>query len=94
MIRFDASRSDMEVIAAIGKRARALARGHDVDYTDMTTILMDITACHVNGTPLRLEELLVAPDFDFAHDVFGIRRHIDRKTGALGGSFLPRYARI
>jgi len=54
---------------------------------------MDITACHASGCPLRLDELLMARDADFAHDVFGIRRHLDRATGKLGDCFLPRYAR-
>lgn len=31
-----------------------------------------------------------ANDSDFGHDIFGIRRHIDRITGRLGGEFQPR----
>jgi hypothetical protein len=60
--------------------------------TARTNLLMDITACHANGTPLRLSELADADDFNIAHDVFGISRHIDRETGQLNGCFLPRYA--
>lgn len=52
---------------------------------------MDIRACHANGTPLRLEELLRADDGNFGHDVFGIRRYIDRTTGQLTDCFLPRF---
>ncbi|WBF05187.1 hypothetical protein [Burkholderia phage CSP3] len=53
---------------------------------------MDITACHLNGTPLRLADWLAAPDFDFTHDLLGIDRHMNRETGKLGGLFVPRFA--
>jgi hypothetical protein len=55
-------------------------------------LCMDIDATHCNGTPLKLEELLKADDANFAHDVFGIIRHIDRTTGKLTMCFLPRYS--
>ena len=41
----------------------------------------------------ELEELLHADGFDFTHDVWGIRRHINRKTGQLEDCFTPRYAK-
>jgi hypothetical protein len=53
---------------------------------------MDVTACHLNGTKLDLEQLLAFDDFNFCHDVFGIARHLDRSTGALQNCFLPRCA--
>jgi hypothetical protein len=53
--------------------------------------MMDITAIHCNGTPLRLADLAAADDFGFFHDVYGINRHIDRDTGTLTGFFLPRF---
>ena len=64
---------------------------HGVEYTEKDAN-MDITACHLNGCPLRLEELLNANDASFGHDVFGIRRYLDRKTGKLTGFFDPRYS--
>lgn len=54
-------------------------------------IRMDIEATHAR-LPLRLEELVEADDFNFAHDIGGIARHLDRKTGLLTGHFLPRFA--
>lgn len=45
-------------------------------------------------TPLDLEGLAKADDSNFAHDLFGIRRHLDRSTGKLTYCFLPRYARV
>jgi len=52
---------------------------------------MNVSACHASGNPLRLADLLAADDFNFAHDVFGIDRHLDRETGALLEHFSPRF---
>lgn len=85
MISFQASKEDHETIARIVDRALMVRR--DMDRLSLN---MDLTACHANGHPLNLEKLLKAPDFDFAHDVFGIVRHIDRDTGKLTRCFSPR----
>ncbi len=53
---------------------------------------MDLIALHRNGTPLRLADFIGADDFNFAHDVVGIRRHMDRETGRLNNHFVPRFA--
>lgn len=68
-------------------RLSGQSRMHKMIYT------MDILAVHCNGTPLKLKELAEADDYDLAHDMGGIIRHIDRTTGKLTGCFLPRYAR-
>jgi hypothetical protein len=93
MLSFTVSKTDGEKIREIAKRAHALAVEADVADADFRmTMTMDLTACHANGCPLKLEELLAAEPFDFSHDVFGIRRHLNRETGELGGCFLPRFA--
>lgn len=51
---------------------------------------MDLEATNCNGCPLNFQKLLDFPDFDFNHDIAGIRRHIDRSTGRLGDCFSPR----
>jgi len=91
MINWTADRETQIVIAAIAKRAvkRAGELGFDYKYQDA---VMDIDACHSSGCPLKLGELLAADDANFAHDVFGIRRFIDRTTGKLTGCFDPRYS--
>ncbi len=86
LINFKVTKAEAVTIGRIVRRAAAF------HPDDAMTISMDVTACHANGCPLDLEKLLDAPDFDFAHDVMGIRRHIDRKTGKLGGCFVPRCA--
>lgn len=61
---------------------------------DKCTAFMDITICHSEAREMKLEELLKAPLVDFAHDVFGINRHLDHNTHTLTDCFLPRYAKV
>lgn len=93
------SREEIRIIAAIGRRAKKMLdenrRDHGLGVVD---IVMDITAVHCNGNPLRLDELLAADDNNFAHDVFGINRHLDRRDDRPEGEpllrdyFSPRYS--
>lgn len=87
-INWNASRLEYDFVRKIVKRA---VKGID-GVTDATVVEMDIIACHLNGCPLDLEKLLNAPQFDFAHDICGITRHIDRETGELKNCFVPRCA--
>ncbi len=82
---------DEDLIEEIAARAVKLARELGFIYAKPDA-LMDLTACHANGAPLRLAELLKADKGNFGHDVFGIRRHLNHETGQLGGFFSPRYA--
>lgn len=90
-INFSVSKRDHKILNQIADRAVAVAQSCDIEYNKITA-LMDLTAVHANGNPLRLGELLEANDFDFNHDVFGIRRHIDRETGLLRDFFVPRFS--
>lgn len=67
---------------------RIVRRNPEIDATTMT---MDLSAVHIS-CPLDLLGLLGADDFNFAHDMFGIRRHMNRDTGKLENCFLPRCA--
>jgi hypothetical protein len=87
MISFECTKEEFITIGKIVKRARKI-----VPDVDAMSLNMDISACHANGCPLKLDELLAADGFNFSHDVFGIRRHIDRKTGQLMDCFVPRFA--
>lgn len=91
MITWTKDKETMKVEAAIARRAASTAARVGWNYPIMDAT-MDIDACHSNGCPLKLQELLEADDFNFAHDAFGIRAHIDRTTGKLQDCFLPRYA--
>lgn len=72
---------------------RAHSAKREGDSYLVGAIVVDLTLCHVNGCPLNLDKFLDAPEFDFMHDIVGIRDKLDRKTGALNDCFLPRCAR-
>ena len=55
---------------------------------------MDLTAAHLNGTPLNLDDLAEAPDSELMHDVLGICKHLNRHTGPLEQSFVPLFKGI
>lgn len=88
-IKFNVSASDREMIEEVVERAIRLARAAGFPYNRMDAE-MDITACHLNGNPLNLPKLLRADEFNFSHDVFGIRRNLNRTTGKLDNCFSPR----
>ncbi len=83
------TREEARVIVRIAARAYREIPG----ICDNTGLAMDLEACHGCGCPLDLEGLLAAKPGDFAHDLCGIRRHVDHETGRLGDGFLPRFAK-
>ncbi len=92
-INFTVNPRERDIINQIVNRAwRDLqgARHHD-KFTKLD-LNMDITAVHCNGNPLRLEALRDADDFNFTHDILGIRRHLNRDTGKLENHFRPRFS--
>jgi hypothetical protein len=91
-VRFPTDPHDKELIRRITNR------GWDIpwlrrSYEDKVSMTMDVSAVHANGNPLRLEDLLHADDFNFAHDMSGICNCLDRNTGKLTRNFLPRFSR-
>lgn len=92
MLKWTTDRTEMDIESQIADRAIALAKVAGFQYDKMSAV-MDIDACHNNGNPLKLAELLAADNFNFAHDVFGIRANINRTTGKLENCFSPRYSR-
>ena len=92
-VSFNVSRDEAKVISAIAARAVSMAAAHGAPKYAFMDAEMDITAVHANGRPLRLQDLALADDFNYAHDVFGIRRHLNRETGELENCFLPRFSR-
>lgn len=59
---------------------------------DRISLVMDIEVAHAE-VGLRLDDFLNADDENFAHDVVGIQKHIDRHRKKLTDLFLPRYAK-
>lgn len=91
IMNWKVSKQESELIDSIALRAEALARRLGVKYT-RGDANMDITCVHVNIRPLRLAELASADEGNFGHDVFGIRRHLDRENAKLMLCFVPRYS--
>ena len=84
-INWNATKQEHGLIGEIVKRAVNELKG--IVVMDLN---MDITATHLNGTPLDLEKLLAFDEFNFSHDIYGIMDHIDRTNGKLTRGFLPR----
>jgi hypothetical protein len=90
-VSFNRSKEEARTISKIAQRAVLMASQHGWPY-DFMDADMDICAVHANHFRLDLGRLLGADDFNFAHDVFGIRRHLNRETGKLENCFVPRFA--
>lgn len=87
MLNWTATKSEYRLISKIARRAV-----NKWQHLNHQHVEMDISAAHCNGCPMDLQKLLDADDFNFAHDVLGIRKHLDRETGKLRDCFLPRFA--
>lgn len=59
---------------------------------DRKTVALDLVACN-DKTPLDFEKLYKFDEFNFAHDIEGINRHLSHETYELGSCFLPRCAK-
>jgi hypothetical protein len=91
-INWSTTKEDCETINAIAKRAVNIFKKFGIK-TSYIHLKMDLTACHCNGTPLKLKELLDADNFNFMHDVAGIENSINRRTGKIENHFLPRFSK-
>ena len=67
------------------------AEGMNLYKGERFTFLMDLENAD-KVFNLRLEDLLNADDFNFAHDVVGIINNIDRNNPTDFNIFVPRYA--
>lgn len=85
------SKYEMTLLLKIAERAEALYAEQGVRAPDRLTLLMDLEHAHAH-IPLDLGAMLQGEDTDFAHDIGGIVRHMDRRTGKLGDCFIPRFA--
>lgn len=93
MVSFDVTAEEARLISKITHRAMKVVEENDLKGYEFQDLEMDITAAHVNDSPIDLNALLHADDATFGHDVFGINRYIDRTTGKLTEFFVPRTAR-
>ena len=63
ILNWTTDRAEHRLIQEIVDRAEQL---NLVERRRRLTLAMDLTACHLNGTPLNLHRLRGFPDFDFA----------------------------
>lgn len=82
--------ADDQIIRKIARRALDSISGLRAAGVLSIDIQAELAACH-RTSPLRLQALLQADELSFATEILAIRRHLDRATGQLGGSFLPRF---
>lgn len=92
MVNFDCSKQDMDLIVKIVERFNEHRTSLKLEPLDVTTTKMNLVACHCNGCPLKLEDMLNGNTFSIAHDVLGIAQNLSTKTGEIKGSFRPRFA--
>ncbi len=86
-MKFSRTALEEELIEKIAERAKK-----KYSKLDRATLEMDLIACHSNGTPIQFDQLFAFDDVDFFHDIFGITKNINRKTGKLENYFFPRAA--
>ncbi|MDE7547230.1 hypothetical protein PY793_04420 [Acetobacter fabarum] len=95
-VKFTATPEEREIIGRISSRVASLYRDRG-DITPRRVMLLEITmdldAAHSNGCPMDFARLDNADDFNLMHDVAGIARHLDRRTGKLTDMFRPRFAK-
>lgn len=92
-LSFEVTREDRKKIDRTVELGLELCKDYGVVY-DRLDMAMDLTACHASGTPLDFDRLVEFDDGSFAHDLFGIRKYLDRQTGELTDNFLPRCAKL
>lgn len=104
-VKFNCTDKDFKLVDRIAKRAHqelemtmairlnpTTGNSEKIELKNQTEedTHMDIIAVHMNGCRLDLQRLLEFDDFNFAHDIYGIRNCIDRSTGKLLSNFIPR----
>lgn len=93
---FEVTRDDSAVVRSIVSRAfrddvlRPCLHFIEDPADARLTLTMDIEAVHANGNPLNLPKLLDSDDFTFRHDIAGIQKNVDRRSGRLRNFFTPR----
>jgi len=78
---------ELDLIIEIAKRAE---KNHLIAF-DRISLIMDLEVAH-NQFNLKLENLLNADNFNFAHDIVGIQNNINRRTKEIENLFVPRFS--
>jgi len=79
--------ADLRRIARIAERAYQRTRCFMQPAYRVPQCTRDLIAVHTHGCPLDFRKLLFATDYDFLHDILGIRYHLDRRTGRIRNNY-------
>ena len=78
---------NLELIVKIVERAEK----EELMMFDRVSLLMDLKLAQKEFN-LRLEDFLNADEFNFAHDIVGIQKNINREEKKFENHFLPRFS--
>ena len=78
---------ELDLIIEIAKRAE----NNNLLAYDRLSLIMDLEVAHEQFN-LKLEKLLDADNFNFAHDIMGIQININRQTKEIENCFVPRFS--
>lgn len=78
----------LETLEKIAKRYEEMVHGYP---DDRITTVMDLDVVEKQFPDADFNVLVNFPDDDFAHDIFGIKRHIDRREMKIIDCFVPRF---
>lgn len=88
-MNFGVTDDEIIMIDKIVRRFAALCAEHGKQLAIVET-MMDIVLTHTQNHKLNFIGLLLTNDNDFAMDVIGIIKNMDRTTGKLTNGFKPR----
>ena len=91
MLKFKTTKVEQMLIEHIATKFYQNVTNTDINYPRLD-LTMDLSAAHSNGCKIDFHKLLDADIGTLGHDILGIRRYIDRKTGKLTQCFVPRCA--
>jgi len=91
-VSFDITADERRLVQKIVDRVQREGELCTPDFSQLH-LTMDLVATHANGCPLDFEKLYAFDSLNFAHDIAGIGRHLDRTNGRLADCFVPRCAK-
>lgn len=80
--------TDLDLLVAIAERYEEMVYGWP---DERITTIMDLQVTANEFPEANFNVLLNFPDGDFAHDIFGIKRHVNRPEMKIEGCFVPRF---
>lgn len=91
-VRKEIAPEDLQTIEKIVRKAKRVIekwRGK----IDLLKLRADLIKAYSHNERIDLETLYTFDEFNFLHDIIGIMRHLNQKTGKFKDHFVPRAAR-